>query len=283
MSVLDVVRTPAAAPTTRALGAWSRRLRGTTRAVGWAVVGAAVFILGWQLAASQTSDLPSPSQTLSTLARLLSDPFYDNGPNDKGIAVQLLVSLGRVGLGFAAAAVVGIPLGLAMGASARVWLAANPIVQLLRPVSPLAWFPIWLTITRDAPNAAVIVIFVTALWPIVINTAAGAAGVPLEQRNVARVFRFRRLAYLRHVLLPNALPSVVTGLRLSMGIAWLVIVAVEMLSGSTGVGYYVWDSYNAGNLSQVAAAIVLIGVIGMALDGAFLRLGRRVSEEVRTS
>ena len=263
--------------------AWKPRVLSIASTIGWGLVGTAFFVALWQFASMRTSDLPSPSDTASTLQRLLSDPFYDHGPNDKGVGTQLLISLGRVGLGFAAAAAVGIPLGLAMGASARMWLATNPIVQLLRPVSPLAWFPIWLAISKDAPKAAVIVIFVTALWPTVINTAAGAAGVPLEQRNVARVFRFGRLAYLRHVLIPNALPGVVTGLRLSMGIAWMVIVAVEMLSGSTGIGYYVWDSYNAGNLSQVAAAIVLIGAIGMLLDWAFLRLGRRVTEEVRTS
>jgi nitrate/nitrite transport system permease protein len=258
-----------------------RRLLKGAQVVGWALVGASVLVLVWWLASTRTADLPSPGETASTLKRLLSDPFYDHGPNDKGVGTQLLISLGRVGLGFAGAAAVGIPLGLAMGASKKVWLSANPIVQLLRPVSPLAWFPIWLAISKDAPKAAVIVIFVTALWPTVINTAAGAASIPQEQRNVARVFRFGRFAYLRHVLVPNALPAVVTGMRLSMGIAWMVIVAVEMLSGSTGIGYYVWDSYNAGNLSQVTAAIVLIGAIGMALDWAFLRLGRHVTEEVR--
>jgi nitrate/nitrite transport system permease protein len=279
------IATPAALspPVATSVPVWRRRLVAGAAPVGWALVGGAFFVLLWQVASMRTADLPSPSETLSTLHRLLSDPFYDHGPNDKGIARQLLISLGRVGLGFGAAAVVGIPLGLAMGASRRMWLATNPIVQLLRPVSPLAWFPIWLAISKDAPHAAIIVIFVTALWPTVVNTAAGAAAVPLEQRNVARVFRFGRIAYLRHVLVPNTLPAVITGLRLSMGIAWMVIVAVEMLSGSTGIGYYVWDSYNAGSLAQVAAAIVLIGGIGMVLDWAFLRLARRVSEEVRAS
>lgn len=284
MSTADILAPSAAlSPAAKTVPAWRRRLVAGVAPVGWAVVGGAVFVVLWQLASLRAADLPSPGETLSTLKRLLSDPFYDNGPNDKGIAKQLTISLGRVGIGFGAAAVVGIPLGLAMGASRRMWLASNPIVQLLRPVSPLAWFPIWLAISKDAPHAAIIVIFVTALWPTVVNTAAGAAAVPLEQRNVARVFRFGKVAYLRHVLVPNTMPSVITGLRLSMGIAWMVIVAVEMLSGSTGIGYYVWDSYNAGSLAQVSAAIVLIGAIGMLLDWAFLRLARRVSEEVRAS
>jgi nitrate/nitrite transport system permease protein len=156
------------------------------------------------------------------------------------------------------------------------------VVQLLRPVSPLAWFPIWLIITKNPGKAAVFVIFVTALWPTVLNTAAGAGAIPRDQRNVALVFQFGRMAYLRHVLLPNALPSVVTGLRQSMGIAWMVIVAVEMLSGGAGIGGFVWESYNTGNMAAVTAAIIVIGSLGLLLDAGFLRLGRRVAlEEVQ--
>src|SRR5207253_11209530 len=151
---------------------------------------------------------------------LLAEPLHDGGPNDKGIGLQLLSSLQRVGLGFSIAAVVGIPAGMLIGASRRAWRAANPVIQLLRPVSPLAWFPIWLVILKDAPTAAIWVIFITALWPIVINTAAGAASVPEDQRNVARVFRFGRWQYVRHVLVPHSLPSIVTGLRLAIGVAW---------------------------------------------------------------
>jgi nitrate/nitrite transport system permease protein len=253
------------------------------RALGWAAVGLVVLGLLWQLAASASTDLPTPAEGLGELGRLVSDPFYDNGPNDKGIGRQLLVSLQRVFTGFGLAAVVGIPLGLLMGASTRVWQAANPVVQLLRPVSPLAWFPIWLVVMKNPGKASVLVIFVTALWPTVLNTAAGAAAIPRDHRNVALVFCFGRLARLRHVLLPNALPQVVTGLRQSMGIAWMVIVAVEMLSsGGAGIGFFVWDAYNANNLAAVMAAILLIGGVGLVLDMAFLRLGRRVAlEEVQ--
>ncbi|MGI8810699.1 MAG: nitrate ABC transporter permease [Acidimicrobiales bacterium] len=252
------------------------------RAVGWALVGLAVLGAIWQLGSAFSPDLPTPAEGLRELGHLVSNPFYDNGPNDKGIGRHLLISLQRVFIGFSLAAVVGIPLGLLIGASRRGWMAGNPVVQLLRPVSPLAWFPILLVVTKNPGKAAVFVIFVTALWPTVLNTAAGAGAIPHDQRNVALVFQFGRAAYLRHVLLPNALPSVVTGLRQSMGIAWMVIVAVEILVGGAGIGSFVWESYNANNLSAVTAAILIIGALGLLLDLAFLKLGRRVAlEEVQ--
>lgn len=244
-----------------------------------AAVGLGALVLIWAWASTYVRELPSPATTFATLWDLLSRPFYDNGPNDKGIAVQLGASLGRVFKGFAAAALVGVPFGLLLGASKWAWKAANPVVQLLRPVSPLAWFPIWLVILKDAPKAAVWVIFITALWPIVLNTAAGAGAVPRDHRNVARVFRFGRVAYVRHVLLPDSLPSIVTGLRQSMGVAWMVIVAVEMLSGGTGIGFFIWDSYNALNLSKVISALLVVGAVGLVLDLLFLRLGKAVAVE----
>jgi nitrate/nitrite transport system permease protein len=257
------------------------RLTSTVRrgaaTAGWAAVGFAVVLAAWQLFAWRTPDLPTPIETLRELRSLLAHPFHDGGPNDKGIGVQLLSSLQRVFTGFGLAAAAGVPFGLLVGASPRAWKAANPVVQFLRPVSPLVWFPIWLMVFHDSPKAAVWVIFMTALWPIVVNTAAGAASVPADQRNVARVFHLKRSAYVRHILLPHTLPSVVTGLRLSMGTAWMVIVAVEMLSGQVGIGFFVWDAYNALNLAKVTAAVVLIGAIGVALDLAFLRLARAVA------
>ena len=259
------------------------RLVRFTTATAWAVVGFAVAFAVWQLGASRVPELPTPAEAFSELRRLLADPFYDNGPNDKGIALLLLSSLQRVGLGFLLATLVGVPLGLAIGSIRSVWQAANPVIQLLRPVSPLAWYPIWLIVFKESQQAAVWVIFMTALWPTVIGTAAGAAGVPGDHRNVARVFRFGRVAYVRHILVPNAMPQIVTGLRLSMGTAWMVIVAVEMLSGGLGIGGDVWVSYNALNLTRMVAAIVFIGVIGLALDLLFLRLARAVAlEEAHT-
>jgi nitrate/nitrite transport system permease protein len=257
------------------VGRWARS---TAATIGWALVGFAVIVAIWAFGASKVPSLPTPGETFSTLKLMLENPFYDNGPNDKGVGLRLMGSLKSVFMGFALATLIGAPIGLAMGSSRRVWQAANPVIQVLRPVSPLAWFPIWLIVFKDSANAAVWVIFITSLWPTLLNTAAGAAEVPHDQRDVARVFRFGRLAYLRHVLLPNTLPATVTGMRLSMGIAWMVIVAVEMLSGGgRGIGSYVWEQYNALNLAAMVAAIIIIGVVGFILDLAFLRLGRKVA------
>jgi nitrate/nitrite transport system permease protein len=255
------------------------RLGAVGSAIGLGLLGIGAFVALWAVVSWRVPDLPTPRAAWDALTQLLADPFHDGGPTDKGIALQLGASLGRVLRGFTLAALVGVPFGLLVGGSRRAWQAANPVIQLLRPVSPLAWFPIGLVVLKDAPQAAVFVIFVTALWPVVINTAAGAASIPGDQRNVARVFRFGRLAYVRHVMVPHTLPSIITGLRLSMGIAWMVIVAVEMLSGGSGIGFFVWDSYNAGDLADVIAAILLIGGVGVALDSAFVWIGRRVTFE----
>lgn len=255
------------------------RLRRLAAGLAWSLVGLAVVIGLWQLAASSVPELPTPSDTFGEMGTLLSDPFYDHGPNDKGVGVLVGESMVRVFKGFGPAALVGVPFGLALGASRRAWQAFNPMVQLLRPVSPLAWYPIWLVVLKDVPQAGVWVIFITALWPIVLNTAAGVAAVPQDHRDVARVFRFGRVAYLRQVLVPDSLPSIVTGLRVSMGIAWMVIVAVEMLSGGVGIGAYVWTEYNALDLAHVICAILLIGLVGLALDLLFLRLARSVAHQ----
>jgi nitrate/nitrite transport system permease protein len=253
--------------------------------VALAVVGFALLIAIWQLGASSIENLPTPSESFTKLKDLLSEPFYDRGPNDKGVGLRMLASLQRVFTGFGLAIAVGVPLGLLIGASRRAWQMFNPVIQLLRPVSPLAWFPIWLTVFSDSGRAAIWVIFITSLWPTVLSTAAAAAAVPSDQQAVARVFKFGKVAYLRHVLVPNSLPAIVTGMRVSMGIAWMVIVAVEMLAtgGGGGIGSYVWEQYNALNLPAVCAAIVLIGGAGFLLDLGFLRLARAVAIEEPTS
>ncbi|MEO6714936.1 MAG: nitrate ABC transporter permease [Mycobacteriales bacterium] len=253
------------------------RARAFGEAVALGLCGALLLGIAWQIIAMRAADVPTPVESLRALQSLLANPFYDNGPNDKGIGLQLRFSLQRVFTGFALAALVGVPAGFLIGSSKRAWQAFNPIVQLLRPVSPLAWFPIWLVAFQNGSRAAVFVIFITALWPTLLNSATGAHSVPRDQRNVARVFKFGRFAYLRHVLLPHSMSATVTGMRLSMGLAWVVIVAVEMLSSTPGVGSFVWIAYNAGDLPQVAAGILVIGLVGLVLDLAFLKLQKAVT------
>jgi nitrate/nitrite transport system permease protein len=242
------------------------------------VAGLAALVAVWSVCALLVGrDLPTPLAAAQVLAQLLADPLYDRGPNDKGILIQLGSSLGRVFAGFALGSLVAIPVGLLMGSSPRMMRIVNPVVQILRPVSPLAWFPIGLAVMKAAGAATIFVIFVTALWPTVINTAFGVASVPQDYRNVARVFRFSRWRYLRVVLVPFALPYIVTGLRLSLGVAWMVIVAAEMLSGGIGIGFFVWDSWNALSLERVISAIVVIGLTGLLLDRLFDVVAKRVA------
>ncbi len=275
-----------AAPTMSPLGSAppppaSHRVRHALAGLGWAVAGFAVLGAVWQFASWRAPMLPGPAATLSTLRDLLGHAFEADGSAGKGVGLQLLDSLVRVFKGFAMAALVGIPLGFLIGTSRWATRMFNPVIQLLRPVSPLAWFPIWLTIMVKADKAAVWVIFITALWPVLLNTAAGAASVPDDQLDVARVFRFSRWARLRGIVVPHAMPSVMTGLRLSMGVAWMVIVAAEMLSAASGIGFFVWQSYNGPGLSHVLSAILLIGVVGVALDLVFVAVGRRIEQGVR--
>jgi nitrate/nitrite transport system permease protein len=245
--------------------------------VVWALVGVAGFVGLWALGSTRVDGLASPTETVQALRSMLPNAFHNGGPNDQGIGLMLKASLARVFSGFLIAAFIGIPLGLLMGSSAKAWKAINPLAQFLRPVSPLAWYPILLIIFVNAAKASMWVICLTSLWPIVLNTAAGAASVPKDQRNVTRVFRLKRSAYVRHVLIPHTIGSTITGLRLSMGTAWMVIVAVEMMSGKNGIGNYVWNSYNAGDMAKVTASVVVIGATGLLLDMFFLRLGRAVS------
>ena len=212
--------------------------------------------------------VPDPIVTLGTFWEMVRNPFYDNGPNDKGIAIQLGISLYRVAVGFLLGVAIAVPIGVLIGASEPLYKALNPVIQLLRPVSPLAWFPVGLAAFGASEKAAIFVIAICSLWPTLINTAVGVASVPEDYKNVAKVFRFSPWKYLTRVLLPYAITYTLTGFRLGLGIAWMVIVAAEMLSGGTGVGFFVWDSYNALDLNRVMAAIILIGLVGWVIDSA---------------
>jgi nitrate/nitrite transport system permease protein len=226
---------------------------------------------------SGKSGFPTLGQMGQAVARNLASPFYDNGPNDKGLGLQLLYSLGRVGLGYLLAALLAIPLGFVIGMSPLVYRALDPFIQVLKPISPLAWMPLALYTIKDSAISGIFVIFICSVWPMLINTAFGVAGVRREWLNVARTLEVPRLRLAFEVILPAAAPTVLTGMRISMGIAWLVIVAAEMLVGGTGIGYFVWNEWNNLSLPNVIFAVLVIGVVGMLLDLMFARLQKAVT------
>lgn len=223
------------------------------------------------------SGFPTLAQMGSVVGHHLSEPFYDRGPNDKGIGLQLAYSLGRVGLGYLFAALVAIPLGFVIGMSPLVYKALDPFIQVLKPISPLAWMPLALYTIKDSAASGIFVIFICSLWPMLINTAFGVAGVRREWLNVARTLEVSPLRRAFEVILPAAAPTILTGMRISMGIAWLVIVAAEMLVGGTGIGYFVWNEWNNLSLPNVIFAILVIGLVGMALDLLFARAQKAVT------
>ena len=216
--------------------------------------------------ADQEARVPPPSQVFSLAVREISDPFYDKGPNDKGIGIQIAYSLYRVLTGFFAAALVAIPVGFLIGMSPLMFKALNPYIQLLRPISPLAWMPLALFIIRDSEASAIFVIFICSIWPMLINTAFGVMSVKKDFLNVGKTLEMSNVKMAFTIILPAALPTIFTGLRISMGISWLVIVAAEMLVGGTGIGYYVWNEWNNLDLASVVFSILMIGVVGMFLD-----------------
>ncbi|HEX8039748.1 MAG TPA: nitrate ABC transporter permease [Chryseosolibacter sp.] len=245
--------------------------------LAFSIAGFAILAVAWALVASVSEGFPGPGATLKTLGEMLRNPFHEHGPNDVGIGLQLGSSLLRVFSGFLLASLVAIPSGMLMGANRHCRQVFYPVVQVLKPISPLAWFPIGLVAFQSAGTATVFIIFITSVWPTLINTAFGVSSLPSDYRNVAKVFGFSRWKYLTRVVVPYSLPHIITGLRLSIGVAWLVIVAGEMLSGGTGIGFFVWDSWNALSLEKVISAILIIGVTGLLLDSAFAFLQKTFS------
>ncbi|WP_459615228.1 nitrate ABC transporter permease [Bordetella sp. 2513F-2] len=234
-------------------------------------------LVGGAAAGGGQTPVPGPLEVGAQLWAHLQDPFYDRGPNDKGLGLQLGYSIARVLAGFLLAALVAIPLGFLIGMSPLVYRALDPYIQILKPISPLAWMPLALYTIRDAGISAVFVIFVCSLWPMLINTAFGVMSVRRDWLNVARTLEVSRLRTVLHVVLPAAAPTIMTGMRISIGIAWLVIVAAEMLIGGTGVGYFVWNEWNNLSISNIICAILVIGVVGMLLDTLLARLARLVA------
>ena len=223
------------------------------------------------------SGFPTPAQMGAVIVKNLSSPCYDNGPNDKVVGLQLAYSLGRVALGYGLAALMAIPLGFVIGMSPLLYRALDPFIQVLKPITPLAWMPLALYTIKDSAISGIFVIFICSIWPMLINTAFGVAGVRKEWLNVARTLEVRPLRRAFEVILPAAAPTILTGMRISMGIAWLVIVAAEMLVGGTGIGYFVWNEWNNLSLPNVIFAILTIGVVGMLLDLLFAQLQKAVT------
>lgn len=233
---------------------------------------AGVIAVWWVIALFRHEMMPTPPEALVKNLDFILHPFYHRGPGDIGLGWLLLASLRRVCIGFLLGAVVAIPVGVWVGLSHNAWLALNPIIQVFKPVSPLVWLPIALAIFNAAEPSAIFVIFITSLWPTIINTAEGVSNVPKDYLEVAQVLEMPRWKQLIKIVLPASLPYIFTGLRISLGIAWLVIVAVEMLTGGIGIGFFVWDEWNRLNVSSVFLAVFVIGLTGLILDYALAKL-----------
>lgn len=232
------------------------------------LIALAVFLVIWQiLCASPDANLPSPLTVWNdTWDPLIINPFFDNGGTDKGLGWQIIFSLGRVAVGFSLAVIVGIGLGILIGSNQFIYDAVDPIFQVLRTVPPLAWLPIALAAFQQSNPSAIFVIFITAIWPIIINTTVGVQQIPQDYRNVARVLRLSQQKYFFKILFPAAVPYIFTGLRIGIGLSWLAIVAAEMLVGGVGIGFFIWDSYNSSATSEIILALIYVGIIGLLLD-----------------
>jgi nitrate/nitrite transport system permease protein len=257
----------------------TERLSNIGRAMLPPVLGMLILLGIWYIATLKGGSIPGPGKTWDAAALLFADPFYSNGPNDQGIGWNVLSSLQRVGIGFGFAALVGIPLGFILGRSQFLSAMVNPIISLLRPVSPLAWLPIGLLVFQKADPAATYTIFICSIWPMIMNTAQGVQRVPQDYLNVARVLALSEWKVVTKILFPAVLPYMLTGIRLSIGTAWLVIVAAEMLTGGVGIGFWVWDEWNNLKVEHIIIAIFVIGIVGLILEQALILLARKLTKE----
>ena len=258
--------------------------RGVIMAVLPPVMGLGLLVGIWALVSLGTaSSIPSPLETAKQAITIFSDPFYRKGPNDQGLGWNVLMSLERVAMGFGLAAVVGIPAGFMIGRFDFLGRMFNPLISLLRPVSPLAWLPIGLLVFKGANPAAIWTIFICSIWPMIINTAVGVQRVPQDYMNVARVLNLSEWKIVTKILFPAVLPYMLTGVRLAVGTAWLVIVAAEMLTGGVGIGFWVWDEWNNLNVKNIIIAIFVIGIVGLVLEYALIRVATAFTfEEVKS-
>ena len=242
-----------------------------------------VLMLGliWEMLCSGTgAALPPPSQVISETWELIVNPFYDNGGNDVGLAWQLLASLQRVAVGYLLAVAAGVALGVLIGQSDWAMRGLDPLFQVLRTVPPLAWLPLSLAGFQDSHPSAIFVIFVTAIWPIIINTSVGIRNIPQDYRNVAQVLQLNAWEYFRTIMLPAAAPYIFTGLRIGVGLSWLAIIAAEMLIGGVGIGFFIWDAWNASRISDIILALVYIGIVGFCLDRLVALVGQRITRGI---
>ena len=248
------------------------------------LLGLALLVLLWEAVSLGTkASIPSPKDTFIQAIDIFKDPFYSKGPNDQGVGWNVLSSLKRVAMGFGLAALVGIPVGFMIGRFTFLSRMFNPLISLLRPVSPLAWLPIGLLVFKGANPAAIWTIFICSIWPMIINTAVGVQRVPQDYLNVARVLNLSEWKIVTKILFPAVLPYMLTGVRLAVGTAWLVIVAAEMLTGGVGIGFWVWDEWNNLNVKNIIVAIFVIGIVGLLLEFALIKLATAFTfEEVKT-
>ena len=251
--------------------------RGIALAVLPPVFGLALLVAVWALLTMNSTVFPTPAATFEAAVKLFADPFYRKGPNDQGIGWNILFSLERVAVGFGLAALVGIPMGFILGRFTFINRMVNPLVSLLRPVSPLAWLPIGLLVFKAANPAAIWTIFICSIWPMIINTAVGVQRVPQDYLNVARVLNLSEWKVITRILFPAVLPYMLTVVRLSVGTAWLVIVAAEMLTGGVGIGFWVWDEWNNLNVKHIIIAIFVIGIVGLLLEQFLVTIAKRFS------
>ena len=241
----------------------------------------AVFLIIWQILCPPGSKgLPGPMEVIAqTWDPYIINPFFDNGGTDKGLALQIFASLQRVAIGFSLSALVGITLGILIGANDFLYRAVDPLFQVLRTIPPLAWLPIALAAFQQSNPSAIFVIFITSIWPIIINTTVGVQQIPQDYRNVARVLRLKSSKYFWKILLPASVPYIFTGLRIGVGLSWLAIVAAEMLVGGVGIGFFIWDAYNNSLLSQIIIALIYVGIVGLLLDRLVAYIGSIVVAE----
>ena len=227
----------------------------------------ALILVIWEVLCSKPgASLPPPSKVLDDTWELIVDPFFDRGGLDKGLFWHMSASLQRVAFGYALAAIAGVALGTLVGQSTWAMRGLDPIFQVLRTVPPLAWLPLSLAAFRNGQPSAIFVIFITAIWPIIINTAVGIRNIPQDYRNVAQVLRLNHLEFFFKIMVPAAAPYIFTGLRIGIGLSWLAIVAAEMLIGGVGIGFFIWDAWNSSRISEIILALVYVGLVGFVLD-----------------